>query len=191
MGYLLAQACAAAPVTELKPQELAAFVARHDYVVVQMTSPDLGCGYCKGADNTFDRAAALPHEPKLAYARIQWKPWREIPDFGPLVRVYGVPEQYVFRNGKALGGTGGRPASAAGLLAQVDQVIADPPFLRPKQEAVTAQRCRTRQRQAGHPARFPHRRQQRLRPPVPGAPGQLRCRRAKLARRQRGRVEAG
>jgi hypothetical protein len=139
VGSLLAQVCVAAPVTELIPQELAAFVAKHEYVVVQMTSPDLNCGYCKGADDTFDRAAALPHEPKLVYARVQWKPWREIPDFGPLVRVYGVPEQYVFRNGKALGGTGGRPASAAGLLTQVDQVIADPSFLRPKQEPVADQ----------------------------------------------------
>jgi hypothetical protein len=135
-GWCVAQACVAAPVTELKPQELAAFVASHEYVVVQLTSPDPGCGYCKGADKTFDQAAALPHEPKLAYARVQWKPWRNIPDFGALMKVYGVPEQFVFLKGKVLGDTGGRPASAQVLLARVDEVIADPPALRQKPEAV-------------------------------------------------------
>lgn len=117
----------AAPVTELKPPQLAAFIAAHEYVVVQLTSPDPGCGYCKGADRIFDQAAALPHQPPLAYARVQWTPWRQIPDFGKLMTVYGVPTQYVFNKGKLLGDIAGRPTGAPAFLAKVDEVIADPP----------------------------------------------------------------
>jgi len=128
MSMMLAAVQAAAgPVTELQPQQLAAFIAKHEYVVVQLTSPDPGCGYCKGADQTFDQAAALPHQPALAFVRVQWTPWRKIPDFSKLMKVYGVPTQYVFNKGKLLGDISGRPPAAPAFLAKVDEVIADPP----------------------------------------------------------------
>ena len=59
VSMMLAAAQAAArPVTELQPQQLEAFIARHEYVVVQLTSPDPGCGYCKGANRFPDHAKA-------------------------------------------------------------------------------------------------------------------------------------
>jgi hypothetical protein len=128
-------AAVAAPVTELKPDELAAFIARHEYAVVQMTSSDPGCGYCKGADKVFDQAAALPHKPALAFARVQWTPWRKIPDFGGVIEVGWVPQQPVFAKGKLLGRVDGKPQDAASLLAKVDEVIADPPVARLAREA--------------------------------------------------------
>ena len=127
VAVVAAAQVAAAPVVELQPAGLAAFIAGHEYVVVQLTSPDPGCGYCKGADRAFDQAAALPHQPALAYARVQWTPWRKIPDFGKLITVYGVPMQYVFNKGKLLGDISGRPAGAQAFVAKVDEVIADPP----------------------------------------------------------------
>lgn len=117
----------AAPVEELKPAQLAAYVAAHEYVVVQLTSPDPGCGYCVGADKIFDRAAAAPHRPALAFVRVQWSPWRQTPDFGKLMPVYGVPTQYVFNKGRLLGDISGRPAGTQAFMANVDEVIADPP----------------------------------------------------------------
>ncbi|WP_445230588.1 thioredoxin family protein [Duganella rhizosphaerae] len=129
---------AAAPVAELKPDQLAVYVAGHEYVVVQLTSPDPGCGYCKGADKIFDQAAAAPHRPALAYVRVQWSPWRQIPDFGKLMPVYGVPMQYVFKQGKLLGDVSGRPAGAQDFLAKVDEVIADPPANRAAVEPAAA-----------------------------------------------------
>ena len=126
---------ATAAVKELRPDQLAAFVAAHEYAVVQMTSPDPGCGYCKGADKLFDQAAALPHKRALAFGRVQWTPWRQIPDFGGVIEVGWVPQQPVFLNGKLLGRVDGQQKSAAGLLAKIDEVIADPPVARLAREA--------------------------------------------------------
>ena len=60
---------------------------RRSMWLLQMNSPDPRCGYCKGADQLFDQAAALPHKPALAFARVQWTPWRQMPDFGKLIHV--------------------------------------------------------------------------------------------------------
>lgn len=122
-GLLLAAAHATAAVTELKPQEVAAFVTRHPLAVVQFTSPDRGCGYCKGADRTFDEAAARLSAKAIGFARVQWSPWRKTPDFGELVQVYGVPEQQVFRNGRSVGATGGRPPDAEQLAAKIEALL--------------------------------------------------------------------
>jgi len=128
----------AAAVKELRPDELAAFVAAHEYAVVQMTSSDPGCGYCKGADKLFDQAAALPHKPALVFARVQWTPWRQIPDFGGLIEIGWVPQQPVFHKGKLLGRVDGQQKSAASLLVKIDEVIADPPVARLTRDAPSA-----------------------------------------------------
>lgn len=133
-------AAMAAPVKELKPEELAAFVASHEYAVVQMTSSDPGCGYCKGADKVFDQAAALPHKPALAFARVQWTPWRKIPDFNGVIEVGWVPQQPVFHKGKLLGRVDGKPQDAKVMLAKVDEVIADPPVARLARAPASAQK---------------------------------------------------
>ncbi|MYM98367.1 hypothetical protein [Duganella vulcania] len=61
-------------VLELTPQELAAYVAGHELVVVQLTLPDPGCGYCKGADRVFDMSASLPHQPGRVAAGLKELP---------------------------------------------------------------------------------------------------------------------
>lgn len=122
-----AGAFAAPAVTELRAQDVAAFVARHEYAVVQMTSPDRGCGYCVGADKVFDQAAALPRGTPMAFGRVQWTPWRKFPDFGSLLPTYGVPTHFVFRNGKVIGDAGGKPRDAPSLAQRIEAVIQGPP----------------------------------------------------------------
>jgi len=118
---------ATAAVTELKPQELAAFVARHPLVVVQVTSPDRNCGYCVGADKTFDAVSAQSSMTAISFARVQWSPWRNTPDFGSVMQVYGIPEQYVFKNGQERGTTRGRPADAAKLQTKIEALLEQQP----------------------------------------------------------------
>jgi hypothetical protein len=129
---------AASPVTELKAQDLAAFVAGHEHVVVQFTSSDRKCGYCIDADKTFDQAAGLRPGRPIAFARVQWSPWRAIPDFGPLLKVYGVPGQFVFRKGKVLAATGGRPQNAPSLVARIDAIMQAPAAPAPEASAGAA-----------------------------------------------------
>jgi hypothetical protein len=117
----------AAPVTELTPDKLAAYVAKNDLVVVQLTSPDRRCKYCIGADKTFDQAAAQAKNPNMKFARVQWPVWYKMPDFAPLITTQGIPRQVVFRGGKEMQSVGGRPADAQAFLQQVDEILALPP----------------------------------------------------------------
>ncbi|MBB3224088.1 hypothetical protein [Pseudoduganella umbonata] len=120
-------AIAAAPVTELKPYELADFVRRHDLVAVQFTSPDRYCTYCYTADETFDQAAAASTVPGLTFARVQWPAWSAIPDFKPLFEnLFGLPAQLVFKNGSLHGRANGHPVTAELLLAQFADLIRGP-----------------------------------------------------------------
>ena len=104
---------APAAVLELTPEGVAAFVAKHPYAVVQATSPDSSCTYCVGADKVFDQAAAQKHSLPWVFARVQWSPWNETPDFGSTMRVYGAPAHFVFIKGQPAKDAGGRPASAS------------------------------------------------------------------------------
>lgn len=123
----LSTAAGAAAVVELKPSEVAAFVARHEYAIVQVTSPDRKCGYCIGADKNFDAVAAAAGDRKFGFARVQYTPWREIPDFGTLMPVFGVPEHTIFRDGKRVGRTDVYREKPAAFYARVDAVLAAPP----------------------------------------------------------------
>jgi hypothetical protein len=123
----LSCAASAAQVVELKPSEVAAFVARHELAIVQVTSPDRGCGYCVGADKNFDAMAAAAGDRKIAFARVQYAPWRDIPDFGGLMPVFGVPEQNIFRDGKRIGRTNVYREKPAAFYERVDAVLAGPP----------------------------------------------------------------
>ena len=123
-----AATASAAQVAELKPADVAAFVARHPVAVVQSTSPDRKCGYCVGADKAFDRAAAADKAGKYAYARVQHTPWRAIPDFGNVMHIYGVPTSVVFKDGKRVGVLGGAPdANPERYLDKIEVLLANPP----------------------------------------------------------------
>lgn len=119
-------ACAA-KVTELKPTEVDAFLSRPGYVVVQLTSPDRGCKYCIGADRTFDQAAAESTAPNTVFARVQWPVWHKPPNLGTRLDAGGVPRQIVFKDGKEQRHAGGRPDSAAALLANIEKIRHLPP----------------------------------------------------------------
>ncbi|GGY30152.1 hypothetical protein [Pseudoduganella albidiflava] len=125
-AVLLSTAAGAAQVTELKPSEVADFVARHEYAIVQVTSPDRKCGYCIDADKKFDKMAAAPAGSKFAFARVQYAPWREIPDFGKVMQVYGVPEQAVFHHGKRVGRANIYYDTPKSFYAQVEAALASP-----------------------------------------------------------------
>lgn len=126
-AILAAAGAHAAPVTELAPDKLAAFVANNELVVVQLTSPDAKCKYCIGADKTFDEAAAQSKNPAMKFARVQWPVWHKIPSFAPLLEVGGIPRQVVFRRGKEMQSVGGRPENAQKLNQHITEILALPP----------------------------------------------------------------
>lgn len=107
-------------------QDLPAFLARNDTVVVQFTSPDPKCRYCIGADRAFDKAVAPARDAKVRYVRVQWPVWHKFPDFGKLPKPIGLPEQMVFRRGTAIGTVGGRLEDSSDFLAKVAQIQANP-----------------------------------------------------------------
>lgn len=116
----------AARVQEVRIQDLAAFLAKNDTVVVQFTSPDRKCRYCIGADKAFDAAVAPASDPAIKYARVQWPVWHKFPDFGTIQKPLGLPETLVFRRSQAIGSLMGKPDSGAGFLARVAQIQANP-----------------------------------------------------------------
>jgi hypothetical protein len=125
-ALLLSTAASAVPVKELKPAEVAAFIASHPDAIVQVTSPDRHCGYCIGADSKFDAAAAAPGNRRLAFARVQYSPWRAMPDWGDLMSVWGVPGHAIFRNGKQIGQVEIYRSDVATFYEKVDAVLAGP-----------------------------------------------------------------
>ena len=114
------QAMAQSKVIELQPGEVAQFIQKHPQVVVQFTSPDLGCGYCRGADKMFDEAVSTLGKRDWMYARVQWARWKETPDFGPTVKVWGVPDHQTYLQGRYAGSGGGKAASPAALMKALD-----------------------------------------------------------------------
>ena len=124
---LAAASASAAPVTELSPDKLAAYVANNALLVVQLTSPDPKCKYCIGANKTFDQAAAQAKDPKMKFARVQWPVWHKMPNLAPLINNVAIPRQVVFRGGKEMQSAGGRPENAQVLLQQIDEILALPP----------------------------------------------------------------
>ncbi len=149
-GFLLAAVLAgavatsahAARVQELRMQNLAAYLAKNETVVVQFTSPDPKCRYCIGADKAFDKAVAPASDPKVKYVRVQWPVWYKFPDFGSIQKPIGLPEQMVFQRGRAIGTITGRLDRPDGFLAKVAAVQANPKdpkdFYRQEQPAVPA-----------------------------------------------------
>lgn len=127
VAIVSAASAQAAPVTELSPDKLAAYVANNELVVVQLTSPDRKCKYCIGADQTFDQAAAQAKNPKMKFARVQWPVWHKMPNFAPLIESSGIPRQLVFRGGKEMQSAGGRPENAQVLLEHINAILALPP----------------------------------------------------------------
>jgi len=132
----------AARVQEVSMRDLPAFLAKNDTVVVQFTSPDPKCRYCIGADKAYDSAVAPARDARVKYVRVQWPVWYKFPDFGKLPKPLGLPEQMVYRRGKAIGTVGGRLQADSDFLARVAQIQANPKepkdFYRPEQPAVAA-----------------------------------------------------
>ena len=125
-AFVACGGASAGQVGELKPDQLASYRAQNKLVVVQLTSPDPKCRYCVGADKTFDQAAAQAKNPALKFARVQWPVWHKMPSLEPLLGASGVPRQIVFRDGHEMRSAGGRPENAAGLLDDIDAILALP-----------------------------------------------------------------
>lgn len=99
----------AVAVDEVQPEELAAYLARHPRVAVQLTSPDPNCQPCAASYAAFDAAAAT-HGQRIRFARVQWLPWQTVPD--SLKQTYAlrvVPEIKGFRDGQLTGTLAGIP----------------------------------------------------------------------------------
>jgi len=142
LGGIVAAPVHAARVQEVRMQDLPAFLAKNDTVVVQFTSPDPKCRYCIGADKAFDAAVAPARDARVKYVRVQWPVWHKFPDFGKLTKPIGLPEQMVFRRGTAIGTVSGRLHGDSDLLAKVAQIQANPKhpgdFYREEQPTVPA-----------------------------------------------------
>ena len=83
-------------------------------IVVQFTSFDPKCGYCRGQDNVFD-AFAANQTSKAGFARVQWAPWRPFPTLAMSESLYGVPTCYLFTSGRVVGEYIGRLTDLAKL----------------------------------------------------------------------------
>jgi hypothetical protein len=115
-----AHAAAQSKVIELQPGEVEQFVQKYPHTVIQFTSPDVGCGYCRGVDKLFDEAVTTMGKKDWVYARVQWARWKNIPQFGPNVNVYGVPDHQIYVQGRYAGSGGGKAASPATLMQSLD-----------------------------------------------------------------------
>lgn len=125
----------AAPVTDLKPQELAAYLAAHETVVVQFTSPDRKCRYCLGAADAYARAVAPAKDPSVKFARVQWPVWHKFPDFGKVEKPFGLPEQLIYSKSEVIGSVNGKPGDARVFLAKVQQARDNPMNTKDRQRA--------------------------------------------------------
>ena len=123
---LTSHAVQAAPVKDLKPQELAAYLAAHETVVVQFTSPDRKCKYCPGAAEAYARAVAPAKDPSVKFARVQWPVWHKFPDFGKIEKPFGLPEQLIYLKGEVIGSVNGKPGDARVFLAKVQRARDNP-----------------------------------------------------------------
>ncbi len=138
---------AQAPVQALTPEQLPDFLAAHEIAVVQFTSPDPKCGYCVGADQPFDVMAALSVDPRRAYARVQWQPWRQFPAFPAGIQLTKIPMMHVYVRGQFAGQYEGRPSHAIDLPMRVWESVmrlraAQSPLV-PGQPLTPAQRRQT------------------------------------------------
>jgi hypothetical protein len=133
---------AAATVQDLKPHELAAFLAKHDTVAVQFTSPDPKCRYCIGAAQAYTQAVAPARDPGIRFVRVQWPVWHKFPDFGQLEKPVGLPEVLLYRRSEVIGGVSGKPGDARTFLAQIqgyrDKPVTTQERHRAYQEAASA-----------------------------------------------------
>lgn len=93
----------AAQVRDVSANEIKRVVAADTPTLVLFTSPDKGCGYCKGQAELLDEFAKK-YKGKLSLTRVQWSPWRNFPDPSLLPEtIYGLPTWFIFNGGKALG----------------------------------------------------------------------------------------
>ncbi len=61
-------------VLAVAPSDLESFLATHQHVVVQFTSPDPSCTWCVGANQAFDQASKHFANKKIEFIRVQWNP---------------------------------------------------------------------------------------------------------------------
>jgi outer membrane protein OmpA-like peptidoglycan-associated protein len=69
-----APAAQKAAVQVVSPEALLDFLKQHPKVVVLFTSPSFKCGFCVGADKTFEEVAALLGGGDWRYVRTEWSP---------------------------------------------------------------------------------------------------------------------
>ena len=120
----------AAPVIEVAPADLRAALRADGVIVVQFTSPDPKCGYCRGQDGVFDAFAAGQTD-KARFARVQWTPWRPFPTLDMSEPLYGVPNYYLFKSGRVVGEHGGKltdPAKLSKLITDALEGKVEPRF---------------------------------------------------------------
>jgi hypothetical protein len=112
-------------VQVVPPDALLDFLKVNPRVVVLFTSPSSKCGYCVGADKTFEEVAALLGG-DWRYVRTEWSPWKQFPPIAVDAGVLGIPDHVVFRSDRAPAHVSGRIKDARELGDKIRAVQAQP-----------------------------------------------------------------
>lgn len=108
-------------VVDLPPDQVRVFVDQNPKVVLLFTSPDPNCGYCKGTADMFAEGVRSHGRADWRYALVQWPRWKQQPDLGTGIKVYGVPDHQVYVDGAYVRGAGGRAKSADELMVSIER----------------------------------------------------------------------
>jgi hypothetical protein len=106
-------------VVVVTPADLPAYLTKHERVVVLFTSPERGCGYCIGADRSFNEAVAQLPADGWSYVRTEWSPWQNTPPQATALGVLGIPTRLLLQRGAVIGEVMGRRLDAAVLTRQI------------------------------------------------------------------------
>lgn len=117
-----APAAGKAAVQVVPPEALLAFLKANPQVVVLFTSPSLKCGYCVGADKTFDEVVTQLDATPWRYVRTEWTPWNQYPPVAVDAGVLGIPDHVVFRPDRAPAHVSGRIKDTRELAEKIRTV---------------------------------------------------------------------
>ncbi len=104
----LAWAQTPSAVQELQSAELPDYLQRHPKVLVLFNSPDPKCGFCVGADVSYEQAVRQIAAPDWRFVKVQWTPWRDFPPEVLAQGLGGVPAHMAYVGGKLVGRAEGR-----------------------------------------------------------------------------------
>ncbi len=113
-------------VREVPANDIQRVVKSEAFSVVLFTSPDIGCGYCRGQAQLLD-SFARNYEGPAKLLRVQWSPWQNFPSAEKLPKkTYALPMWVAVRSGKEVLRSEGRLNDLAAVHAFFERdVVSD------------------------------------------------------------------